>query len=356
MASHSPTTAATALDRFSTSSGPGLRCDDHRALVDRFRGWAPGTTTATVAIVGCAVAYAGVAFFARRLTDAGIAPVTVAFARFALIVVVLGRFIRLDRAVRSATVWGVGSGVAMSLGWIAYVHAIDIGSVAGAGVIYMTYPMFTLATMLVVFRVRPSGRQLLGGSMVVVAAVVALGVGADVPWIVILTPATFGGAIAVLTERLGPLDPFERIASVGLGAALTLAPLVLSRSADEVVPRTASGWLWLLGLSLVCTLVPMTVYACAAPRVGGARAAVAGAVELPAVMLVGVVLGEALGTGELIAAALICLAVVVTPATRPAHALPGEAREGGAPAPVTSAGTAAGATTADRSARPTRPT
>jgi drug/metabolite transporter (DMT)-like permease len=328
MATFPPTTA-----EMTTAEIRGLRAaatdpptlTDPRSPVGRLRAWAPGPTAATAAIVACAIAYAFVAYFARRLTAAGIAPATVAFARFSLIAVVLGRFLRVDRAVRSATWWGIGSGAAMSLGWIAYIHAIDVGSVAGAGVVYMTYPLFTLATMLVVFGVRPTVRQLLGGLMVLIAAVIALGVGTDIPWIVVLTPATFGGAIAVLTERLGPLDPFERIAAVGLGAALVLVPLVLSSPPDEVVPATTAGWLWMIGLAAGSTLVPMTVYASAAPQIGGARAAVAGAIELPAVILVGVVLlGETLGRGELLAAVLICTAVVITPATRPAHAVPGE--------------------------------
>lgn len=311
------------------TAGPALPSERSRSsAVDRFRNWAPSPTVATATIIGTSIAYSSVSFFARRLTDAGIAPATVAFARFAMIVVVLGRFLRLDREVRSATIWGVGTGAAMAVGWIAYVHAIDIGSVASAGVIYMSYPLFALAAMLILFGVRPNRRQLIGGLIVLAAATITLGFSTDIAWIVVVTPATFGTSIAVLTERLGPLDPFSRIAAVGLGATITLTPLLFGLDPSQIFPTTASGWSWLLGLALGSTLIPMTVYACAAPRIGAARASVAGAVELPAVFVVGsVFLGESLGATEMIAAVLICVAVVITPATRPAHARAGEASE-----------------------------
>ena len=315
MTIHPATTAPTAL-RFER---------DDRPMVDRFRSWSPDTTTATLAIAGCGVASASAALFARRLTEAGIAPVTVAWARYALIVALLARFARFDRAARSATVWGLVSGAGMAFGWIAYVGAVASGSVAGAGVVYMTYPMFTLAALIVLFRVRPSGRQVLGGALVAVAAAAALGLGGDIPWYAVAAPASFGLSIAVLTERLGELDPFERIAAVGIGAFVVLAPLVLSRPTDEILPADLTGWSWLIGLSLGSALIPMTVYACAAPRIGAPRAAVTGAIELPTMLLIGIGLGETVGLTELIAGVLICTAVVITPATRPAHVVPGEA-------------------------------
>ena len=86
-----------------------------------------------------------------------------------------------------------------------------------------------------------------------------------------------------------------------------------------------AGWSLLIGLSLVSALIPMTLYACAAPRIGAPRAAVTGAIELPTMLLIGVLIGETLGASMLVAGALICTAVVITPATRPAHVVPGEA-------------------------------
>lgn len=294
-----------------------------RSLLALLRSWRPSTRSATLTIVGTAVAYAFAAFFARRLTEAGLAPATVAFARFALIAVVLGRFVRLDRAAWPATRWGLLSGAAMSVGWIAYVHAVGHGSVATAGLIYMTYPLFTLMALAVVFGRPPTAGQMLGGLLVVLGGAVALGAGSGAPLIAFLAPATFGFAIAVLTERLQVLDPTERLASVAVGATVVLLPVLMSLSPSEAIPADLGSWSMVLGLAVGSALVPMLLYAAAAPAIGAARTAVAGSAELPTVFVIGAVFfGEAVGIHHLVGAAIIVAAIVITPATRTLHVRP----------------------------------
>jgi len=290
-----------------------------------FRAWGPTSRTAVVAVAGVSVAYAFATFFARQLTTGGLSSATVAFARFALIALVLMPFVRLDRENRSATVWGLGSGAAMAVGWVAYVRAIDTGDVAVAGVIYMTYPLFTVAALAAVFRMRPSLRQLGGGLLVVLGAVVALGSGGggDLPLVAFAAPATFGFSIAVLTERLVRLDPFERLGAVAVGASITLLPVLVALPADEVVPASVSSWLWIVGLGIGCALLPMLLYAACAPALGAARSAVAGSAELPIVFVIGAAFfGEAIRLQHLLAAGIIVVAIVVTPTTRTPHVQP----------------------------------
>ena len=300
------------------------------SAVDRLRVWTPRPSVATAAIGGVAVAMAGASFLARRLTDAGIAPSTVSFARYAMTALLLGRFLRLDRSRRRATMWGLGSGVALGTGWIAYVRAIDVGSVSSAGVVYMTYPLFALLATWLLFRVRAEPRQLLGGALVLGAALIGLGLDGDVPWVALVAPATFGTSIAILTERLGRLDPFERLAAVAGGATVALAPIVLMEDRAAVVPGSAATWWWMACLVVGAATIPMLVYACAAPQIGAGRAAIAGSVELPMVFVVGLILGETISGGQLLAAALIGLAIAISSTTRPADAIPGEdLRRGG---------------------------
>ena len=284
-------------------------------LLEIVRAWNPSSTTATLAIVATSVAYGFAAFFARRLTDEGISVTTVAFARFAITAAVLARFVRLDRPRRTATVWGFGSGAAMALGWIAYVQAIDSGAVANAGVVYMTYPLFTLIAMRVTFRRAPTATQIVGGLLVVVAAVVALGPGSGsgVPLLTFAAPATFGFGIAVLTERLGPLDAFERLAAVAIGASVGLLPLIATLPSSAIAPSAPAGWAWMIGIGVGCALIPMTIYSAAAPSVGAARTAVAGSAELPTVFLIGALFfGEAVHAQHLVAGGIIAAAIVLT--------------------------------------------
>ena len=293
--------------------------------VAAFRQWRPTSRTATASVAGVSIAYAFAAYFARRLTSDGLSSATVAFARFALIAVVLVPFVRLDREHRTASAWGLGSGAAMGVGWIAYVHAVESGAVAAAGVVYMTYPLFTVAALAAVFRMRPTFRQLAGGVLVVLGAVVALGGGAGggLPLVAFLAPATFGFSIAVLTERLAGLDPFERLGSVATGASISLVPVVLALPVDEVVPASAVSWLWIVGLGIGCALLPMLLYAACAPTLGAARSAVAGAAELPTVFVIGAVFfGEGIRLEHLLAAGIIAAAIAVTPTTRTPHVQP----------------------------------
>jgi drug/metabolite transporter (DMT)-like permease len=297
-------------------------------VLPALRRWSPTPRVATLVIVATSVAYAFTAFFARRLTDAGLAPATVAFARFALMAVVLAPFVRVDPARRRATLWGFVGGAVMAVGWVAYVHAVETGAVAVAGVVYLTYPLFTAVSLAVVFRVRVGARQVVGGALVVVAGVVALGVGdgGGVPLVAVVAPATFGFSIAVLTERLGVLDPFERLASTALGAVAGLVPVVGDLPVAEIVPSSADVWLGVAVFGVVCALVPMLLYAACAPVVGASRSAVAGSAELPTVFVIGAVFfGEAVRPQHLAAAVVVVAAIAVTPATRAPHVRPDDA-------------------------------
>jgi len=281
---------------------------------------------ATIGIAATGVAYGFATFFARTLTEAGLSPITVAFARFALVGVVLIPFLRLERHVRAATIWGLASGATMAMGWIAYVEGIERGDVALAGVAYMTYPLFTLAALAVVFGHRLNVRQVSGGVAVLGAAVMALSAGASgggLPLLTFAAPATFGFSTAVLTERLGPLAPAERLASVAIGASVALMPFLLRLPIDQVAPPGIGSWAAVVGLGVGAALIPMMVYSAAAPIVGAARSSVAGATELPTVLIIGGVLfGETLTAHHLAAAALIGVAIMITPVGRSSHVLP----------------------------------
>ncbi|MEE9413808.1 MAG: EamA family transporter, partial [Acidimicrobiales bacterium] len=214
-------------------------------LLDVVRHWKPTPLAATGAIAATSIAYAFATFFARRLTDAGISSVAVAFYRFALTTVVLARFVNLNGNKRRPTCWALLSGFVMGVGWIAYVHAIEVGDVASAGVVYMTYPFFALVTGRLLFEIQLSARAVAGAALVLLAAAIGLGAtptGGFTPF-VFIAPATFGFSVTVLTERLGALDPFERLGAVALGATLAMSPLLASLSPAEIIPGTLTGWL-----------------------------------------------------------------------------------------------------------------
>ncbi len=280
---------------------------------------------ATVAIVGTSFAYASTTIFVRQLTDTGMSVVAVAFFRFALTALVLVRFVNFGQGKRSATSWGLLSGIVMGGGWIVYVRTIDTADVAVAGVVQMTYPLFALIIGWLLFNVGPTSRSLASAALVVVAAIVGLGTGsgAGLSPLLFIAPATFGFSVSILTERLGPLDPFERLASVAVGASLAMSPLLLTLSPSEVFPTSIESFGWVLAIGAISALIPMTIYAAAAPVIGTARTAAAGAFELPTVFLIGsVFFSEAVTLGHLASAAIIVGAIALTRSARSTHVVP----------------------------------
>lgn len=276
----------------------------------------PSSAGATAVVALASIGIGSVALFVRPLSEAGIAPAAVAFFRYAITAIVLLGALDRRRERRSATVWGLAAGAAAGLGWITYADSVSSADLATTGVAYMTYPVFALTSCRLLFGRRPSVRSALGGLLVVLAAAIALGPTAllDASPVLFVAPATFGFSISVLTERLRVLDPSARLASVTLGAALVLAPLVLALPRAAVVPSGASGWMLMLGVALGCGLVPMWIYGAAAPMIGSARTAVAGAVELPTMFAIGAfAYHEAVEVNHVIAAAIIAGSVALTP-------------------------------------------
>jgi drug/metabolite transporter (DMT)-like permease len=302
------------------------RTSPERAL-DIIRAWQPSPRMATMAIVGTSFAYASTAVFVRQLTDTGMSVVAVAFFRFALTALALVRFVNFDLGKRTATSWGLVSGVVMGGGWIVYVRTIDTADVAVAGVVQMTYPLFALLVGWLLFNVGPTPRSLASAALVVVAAVVGLGAGsgAGLSPLLFIAPASFGFSVSILTERLGPLDPFERLASVAVGASLAMSPLLLTLSPSAVFPTSFESLAWVLAIGAVSALIPMTIYAAAAPTIGTARTAAAGAFELPTVFLIGsVFFSEAVTLGHFASAAIIVGAIALTRSARSTHVVPDE--------------------------------
>ncbi len=280
---------------------------------------------AVAGVIAASVSMGLLPVFARTLTDDGMAPVAVSFYRNFLGALVLGSLLRLTGPKRVATLWGLFAGLGMGFGWTAYVEAVTVVPVSTAGVIYMSYPIFTLAVLWIVFGQAPTGRALVGAVVVLAAAVVALGPelsGGHTSELVVLlaAPMSFGLAVAVLTERMGPLNPLERVATVGVGSSVGLLPLVASLPSDEVLPGDARSWILIVGIGLLTGVGPQWVYVKCAPRVGAAKAAVTGAIELPTMFAVSVlVFSETLTMAQIIAGIMVAGAILAVP-SRPSPA------------------------------------
>lgn len=274
----------------------------------------------TLVIGLAALMFGTVPFFARSLIDAGMDPAAVAFWRFALPGVVLLPYVWRARAERAAIGWALSAGLALGLGWVGYATALKSLPVATAGVLYMTYPLFTVLIGWAWTRTTPSGRAFLAAALVLLGAAVSSSTGpvtaGDLPAMILTLAAPLGFAygITVLTLKLHRLGIVARMAAIQLGTVLALLPLIaLTGAAATLLPATPSGWWLVAGAALVTALLPQLVYTVFAPRIGATRTAIAGTLELPTMFFIGwAAFAEPLGPGQWLACALILAAILLT--------------------------------------------
>ncbi len=283
---------------------------------------APPRTHLTLAMLGllfASICFGTVPYFSRNLTDQGVAPHAVAFYRYVVAAVVLMPSLILARSDWRAILWGMCAGAVMGLGWIGYVLALETLPASTVGVLYMTYPVFTVLVAWVLFADRPTGRAILASTMIVAAAVLAGGQLAlsqaellTALW-ALGAPLGFGFAICVLVHRLTGLSPFARIASAAVGSVLGLSPLMLRSAPAEIFPADSAAWVLIAGIALGTALVPQLIYVMCAPMVGASRSAVIGSIELPTMFAVGLLaFGEAITWAQAGACALVLLAIGLT--------------------------------------------
>jgi drug/metabolite transporter (DMT)-like permease len=290
---------------------------------------ATGSLVFGAAMVGLSsVLFGLIPFFARSLTDAGIAPPAVSMFRYLVPALVFLPFLRLRGPLLPATLWGLVSGFLVALGWVGYVKALTLMPVPVAGVLYMTYPLLVLVVGWMFFADRPHPMAALGGALILVAAVIvawpAIAAEADAtfgPGAVLLAlaaPLGFGLGVNVLTHKLVVLTTPSRIASFAAGSVVGLMPLVLTLPVENVLPSDAREWGLVLGLSVLTALIPQLLYTTWVPRIGAAKSGAMGAIELPTMFAVGwAVMGDPVGPREIVAGVLVMAAILLTPSKAP---------------------------------------
>ncbi len=185
------------------------------------------------------------------------------------------------------------AGLASGIGWTTYLDAIDEVPVASAGVVYMSYPLFVVLLARLLVGQRISARAAVGAVLVLGGAALVNTPGAIAPdqWLVLLSslPAPVGFAlIVVLLASVGhELSTLERWSAICVGHVAGLLPAALLSDAGTLLPVSAAGWGWVAGVALVTATLPQIAYTFASRHVSAARAAAAGAAELPTMMAVG---------------------------------------------------------------------
>jgi len=283
----------------------------------------PRLGLATLGVVVASACFGFVPIFARSLTDGGMAPHAVALYRYVLAALVMLPFVWQARGQVHTLLWGLLVGGVMGLGWVGYVRAIEVVSVSTAGVLYMTYPAFTMLISWVLFGDRPTRRGIFAALMIVAAAAIVSSPSAipaeQIPALLLslAAPIGFGFGISVLVHRMTRIPVLARIGVVSAGSILGLMPLVLATEIEAMIPVTGTAWLMVVGIGLGTALIPQLIYTVCSPMIGTARTAMAGSIELPVMFAVGwYFFGEALHLSQAVALGLVLAAILMTPGQR----------------------------------------
>jgi drug/metabolite transporter (DMT)-like permease len=265
------------------------------------------------------VSYSAMPIFGKLAYASGLRPVSLLAWRFALALVLL-EVMALRRTVarqppRQRTIlWGLGGVFVVNS--YAYFAALERAPAATVSLIVYTYPVLVTLLSAAIGLDRLTVRGLAAALLAAAGAGLTAGSapggfrGAGV-WLALASAVGYASYI-ILGSRFASGVPTKTAARhVAQACTAFYVPLAAMRG-EPMLPRSPSGWVAVLGLGLVCTVVAIRAFLAALERLGPARAAVASSLEVPITLLLAMAfLGEAVALQQWGGGALILGAVVL---------------------------------------------
>jgi len=207
-----------------------------------------------------------------------------------------------------------------------YFSALERLDASLVAMLLATYPVLVVAAAIALGRERPDRRRAIALAVAIAGAALVLG-GAQIgalsgPGLMFAGSATVAYATYVLlADRfVARVDGLLLAALVTTGAGIgTLSFGAATRSLDSASLQTG-GWLAIVLLAVVCTVVPISSFLLALPRVGPGTASILSTFEtVVGVGLAALLLGESLGALQAAGAALVVGAVVALQIEQPSR-------------------------------------
>lgn len=273
-------------------------------------------------IVVSAVGYGLLPLFATQARRAGLDEVAVMAFRFTLAAAALWVIVAARRPTapswRTAALTFALGGACWSIQSVGYLLAVTRVGASFAALLLYTYPVLVVATavlagrqhwhrgLAVAFGLVLAGLALVFGTAIGGTGLDRLGVGAGL--VAAITYTTFILASERLSDRSDPLL-FTALAMTG--AACTTGVLTVLRGGVPAASAAHAG-MPLLGLALLCTVVPSATFLLGMRRVGAPTAAILSCAEVVVTCAVAATaLGDHLTPVQLIGCAAIVGAVVL---------------------------------------------
>jgi drug/metabolite transporter (DMT)-like permease len=254
--------------------------------------------------------------FARWAYSGGLSAETALLYRFLVPALVLLPFMAGARHDWIVAGKAVALGMFVALGTITYFRSIAAVPVATAALVYFTHPLFTILLGRLFFGTPLTKNGLTTVALVLLACALilspsGLSVGQFQALAVsFLMPVSFATLILGFENWIWRLPLWPRTALTLWGQVVVIVPVLLLVPASQLTPSTPLGWVGVVGLASVSSLLPQVLTAAGIPLIGAARTSVLGSAELITSLLTGwLILGESVRVPEVLGAALIILAV-----------------------------------------------
>ncbi|MDD7251853.1 MAG: EamA family transporter [Prevotellaceae bacterium] len=275
-----------------------------------------------------AVAYGTNPLFSLNLYHMGLDVPSVLFYRFSVAAVVLGIILKLQgrslRITRSQGIALLTGGITFALSsWTLYRSFLYMDAGIACAILFV-YPML-VALIMIIFYHEKASPVTLGCIVLAMVGIVLLYQGDGKT-----TLSTVGVILVILSSlcyaiyivgvdhsRLHRIESGKLTFWVLLSGALLF--LVMTGCATELhpIPPTPQGWINVLGIALVPTIIPIFFINIAIKQVGPTLSAILGALEPVTAMLIGVcVFGELITLRIIVGTLLILIAVTVVVASR----------------------------------------
>lgn len=271
-----------------------------------------------VAVALAAIGFGLSPLLATRTFAHGVAPVSAAFVRVTVLMLVLSPCApRAARWGRQAWIVGAGGAISM-LGFAGFFVALDRAPVAAATVVYYTYPVVVLVLSSIVWRRRMQVWEIAMCAAVIIGVAFAVGpISMSGALILALAPAFaapigWGVYLLVLSGPAAAMPTLPKVFAGTCGGSVVLLPIVLVTSGWHIVPLT-SGAITSLALLTACTFaIPAVLVSWGAARAGERASAMIGSAEFAVAVVIGwLFLGDDLNRLQMAGIALVLAAAAV---------------------------------------------
>jgi drug/metabolite transporter (DMT)-like permease len=285
----------------------------------------PARSRSTVGVLLCvasAASFGGMAVFGKLAYEAGVGVMTLLVVRFTLASLCLGA-LSMSRRGRAfprgrmlAAALGLGAVAYSAQSALFFLALTRIEAGLTALVLYLFPALVTLGAVALgrdrLDRVRVASIGLAFAGLVLVLFVGGPG-DLDAVGVAFAVGASLVYTVYILASEsvLADAEPISLAALVCAGAAATylVAGVASGRMSLDFAPI---GWLWLVGIALVCTVAAIVLFFAGLARVGPSRASIISTVEpLVTVALAFLVFGESLTALQLAGGALVLASVVL---------------------------------------------